>query len=912
MVLLVTLSLLVLATVASTAFFTRAVATRPIEAFRANQVLVQQLAESGADHAIARFPLEMASNAITTVVNGMTNYVPAPAGMLPQRLLAQTSMAADTNFINLVRQSVPGADPNASSHGVATASQNGRLITATRWNAPYLLTGGGFTTPAQLPRWIYITRDGTLTKSITTNNCTNIIGRFAYNAYDVGGLLDANVAGYPDSVTKGSSYLTSLKGTLAGADLSLIPWDDTNNMSAADMDKFVRWRNAGSATNATNYVDTITAAAARGFLAQSAGGLKFNSRQDLIRIALARSYGITTNGLPYLTHYSKELARPSLTNNELNRMTRRYDLSQLTNLAKANLGLRGAASNYFYTNTLADTVSSTNPNLFQIIRAAVAYTNSWESDGPTNVFSTTSALSWTTNANLKAVALGANLIDQFGGTTNNPTRITYVEAGTSSTVAGKKQLPYIMGVYVAYNVEAQYFQNSQGTYKVNTNANTGQGKAVGNPGTGNEGNTKTVGNAGGGSNSITVYVSLIPQVWYPGGASGSTTLTAALTGGSIVLGSTNQSFTAATNSIVLPPSASAGAAAVYLTPTNANLVQRGFFQTSVTVPTNIISTLRVNLSGLSFAIKSGSGVYNAFGTNTNAGSASLVSAALTLSARDLSSSPIDTNTTTPAITDLAGLFIAAQDPRTPRGAGSVVVVAETNETVFTSLPSGLSNNVVTNNYFPTASRITDTIIMTPTNRINGVGELGAVFRESPWRTIDFVSGGASPDRNLLDVFSAYPTPAGGVRAGVVNLNTRHPEVIAALLSGTITTGSSYIPSDMTNNTALYFASNMVGLTAVSPLTNRAQLIDLVYSNVIAFSSDTNKQSREAVVRALGEVGQTRTWNLLLDVVAQSGKFSGGTGAENFVVGGEGRVWVSVAIDRLTGRVIDREVEVVAE
>jgi hypothetical protein len=47
------------------------------------------------------------------------------------------------------------------------------------------------------------------------------------------------------------------------------------------------------------------------------------------------------------------------------------------------------------------------------------------------------------------------------------------------------------------------------------------------------------------------------------------------------------------------------------------------------------------------------------------------------------------------------------------------------------------------------------------------------------------------------------------------------------------------------------------------------------------------------------MGQTRTWNLLIDVIAQSGKYkpkSDLTGT-NFVVEGEKRYWVHIALDR---------------
>jgi hypothetical protein len=74
-----------------------------------------------------------------------------------------------------------------------------------------------------------------------------------------------------------------------------------------------------------------------------------------------------------------------------------------------------------------------------------------------------------------------------------------------------------------------------------------------------------------------------------------------------------------------------------------------------------------------------------------------------------------------------------------------------------------------------------------------------------------------------------------------------------------------------------------------------------------------KTQREAIARALGEADQTRTWNLLIDVIAQSGKYAPGeTDLRKFVVEGEQRYWVHVAIDRFTGQVIDKQIEVVNE
>ena len=62
--------------------------------------------------------------------------------------------------------------------------------------------------------------------------------------------------------------------------------------------------------------------------------------------------------------------------------------------------------------------------------------------------------------------------------------------------------------------------------------------------------------------------------------------------------------------------------------------------------------------------------------------------------------------------------------------------------------------------------------------------------------------------------------------------------------------------------------------------------------------------------------QTRTWGLLIDVIAQTGKYAlDATSVDQgnkFVVEGEQHYWVHVAIDRFTGQVLDRQVEVVKE
>lgn len=71
--------------------------------------------------------------------------------------------------------------------------------------------------------------------------------------------------------------------------------------------------------------------------------------------------------------------------------------------------------------------------------------------------------------------------------------------------------------------------------------------------------------------------------------------------------------------------------------------------------------------------------------------------------------------------------------------------------------------------------------------------------------------------------------------------------------------------------------------------------------------------RESPIRALAAAGTTRVWNLMIDVIAQTGRFpSSASNLANFNVEGERRYWVHVAIDRYTGKVLDEQVEEVKE
>ena len=204
-----------------------------------------------------------------------------------------------------------------------------------------------------------------------------------------------------------------------------------------------------------------------------------------------------------------------------------------------------------------------------------------------------------------------------------------------------------------------------------------------------------------------------------------------------------------------------------------------------------------------------------------------------------------------------------------------------------------------------------------------VGEMGYVARDYAWRTLDFFSP-ESADAGLLDLFTVAQTDS-AVVAGRVNLNSRNSAVLNAVLCG----GTKVDQPQTTISTAesKSIADAIVASTTSHPLINRAGLVanfrspsdaDARFTTLptlpLSGTEDNQaKPQRESIIRALADVGQTRTWNLLIDVIAQAGRYPpNATSLAQFVVEGERRFWLHVAIDRFTGEVIDQQLEPVLE
>jgi hypothetical protein len=91
------------------------------------------------------------------------------------------------------------------------------------------------------------------------------------------------------------------------------------------------------------------------------------------------------------------------------------------------------------------------------------------------------------------------------------------------------------------------------------------------------------------------------------------------------------------------------------------------------------------------------------------------------------------------------------------------------------------------------------------------------------------------------------------------------------------------------------AQRIVDETKLRPVLNRADVARLVR---VGADAAWTKEQKEAIARSLAEMGQARTWNLMIDVIAQTGKGAPGeTDFAKFIVEGEKRYWLHIALGR---------------
>ena len=141
-------------------------------------------------------------------------------------------------------------------------------------------------------------------------------------------------------------------------------------------------------------------------------------------------------------------------------------------------------------------------------------------------------------------------------------------------------------------------------------------------------------------------------------------------------------------------------------------------------------------------------------------------------------------------------------------------------------------------------------------------------------------------------------------------------VLAAILQGAIYNNSlsSVVSRSDATTAANSIVNDATNGTNVKPAMSRADIARLASAAVVTNSPFTNdEEARDTIARALSEVVQTRTWGLLIDLVAQTGHYKpNATGLADFIVEGEKRYWLHIAIDRFDGTIVGQQLEEVIE
>ncbi len=194
-----------------------------------------------------------------------------------------------------------------------------------------------------------------------------------------------------------------------------------------------------------------------------------------------------------------------------------------------------------------------------------------------------------------------------------------------------------------------------------------------------------------------------------------------------------------------------------------------------------------------------------------------------------------------------------------------------------------------------------------------VGDFGYGLRPeyatNRFQRLDFHT--ANPNANLFDFFTYNPVDHNYPRAGFVNLNTKNVPVIAAILQSALKKDIDAVPTPnpypgVAPAEATPAAQLIVNATSAQPALTRADIGRLTAAAASAISTvgfatgEETEKVPEAIARALSEVTQTRTWNLLIDVIAQTGKYKPNAPdltASNFIVEGEKRYWLHIALGR---------------
>ncbi len=988
--LIVVLSVIVLLTGVTLAFFIKSRNLRMIEASGAGRIRSEILAQSAIVYTVGLLTHEVTDPASSTplAITGGKLFLPkTPLNFSPKLQIKTSLNSARTHMPGLIKQSIPAMDPLATAISSGTTNRVGRSVEVSRWNEPWFyFSSGPFNVPARAPNWIYFDDSGA-----TATASASIQGRAAFNIYQVDSLLDLSVAGYPSALNGDVVKINALKSTLAGADLTKIGafvavLDDPSN-------RFVDVRSRRSVRDGSYLAKVL--GNRNGFLEPPAGDTQFVSRLDLLRFS--RSVQLNNNPLAYLSAWMRTLEAPSwnpptptaanlfapavlrtsdatinvdhldgsVESRDLKEGTpvasRRFPLSRLgwfdaspsaqrnTALARYFSLTAGGNGVWLYQDSGIKTLSELagegrEPNFFEMLKAAIV------TGSLGKAFATgDAALSAERDgdADLQILRIGACIIDSAGGG-NHPTVLAINRGAGLRYVCGVKDLPYLYGVrfrqIVKTDSAGSVVQIDQLAIPILVNPHATALAVATRPPV----RLRMEGAVVGPSATIAGNdVALTPRIVSgPVGVVGPERVMAVESGAyrypSPVLEWTPPSggslpemaqpqmpdyFTESGRAFWLAsgngsPAPTDGKAELE----NFNLVMeywngviwvpydaligdgRGYPATGLgaSTPVTFSSTAAEAPGNVDFAAPDTLYFLKPDPRTNRWGIARGKTASDPWDADPRRRLPDTAATSYIAALTPSGVFPAVADPdqlvrENDLQIGSALGVKEMKHPLGDTWSQAITN-------VPSEERMP--ILHRP---FYTVGELGAVFRDQPWKTLDFATP-ASGDAALLDYFCIQETGPDAIVAGRINLNLQSPpDTLDNQMAGTsfLIGGSTALGKGEVE----LLRQEIVNVTRTAPFTSPAGLVGVPAVTKLSDPLKSSKQRREAAVRALGSAGQTRTWNFFVDLIAQSGNLAPASSTnlgQDFMVQGEYRFWLHVAIDRLTGKVIASHLEAYQE
>lgn len=233
--LVLVLSIVVIATIIIVAFVSQSQFELSASASFSNTVAAQQVASDALNTVVNDLRREMEAGSITVSnTDGTTNaYFPKTRVDALPKMDGSVPMDGARRVPSLLRTSTSGGklynadnapDSLASPVTADKRSTDGHAISRERWNYPKLLTTAQ-SALTSVPAWIYVNRRGPVKLSAYAPelsqdfvdgkvNPSRVVARYAYRIYDTSGLLDLNVAGYPNAYPPDAARL-SRKGALS-------------------------------------------------------------------------------------------------------------------------------------------------------------------------------------------------------------------------------------------------------------------------------------------------------------------------------------------------------------------------------------------------------------------------------------------------------------------------------------------------------------------------------------------------------------------------------------------------------------------------------------------------------------------------------------------------------------------------